>query len=410
MNESSNPIHAGWLAGWTILFDNRETCIHILDYCMCALTSLFAPYIPSCFRVLSSVTQQVTAESEILTTSASGPGKAEIAAEVGRSAQGSDRIRTYTELGGERIYMSRKDMAAIRMAGNANEVASLILLGFKDKKAVPFTHTLEGTYFVYPNDKKVEGSSSAFAHLHAAMLRKNVVAIGELLIRKNSTARLVAMSPLEEELCEDEINGHFVSRLKSPPGMVVVILPFEDDVRAMEPDEAVRSLETGGTAIATEKIVNAAMDLVQKQTLSNVEIGENFENATLAKFWDYAEHVALGECLPAEEEYDTVVDKEGVLKVAGEQITALKESLPPNSVVKKETAGSKRKIEPPDDSGVDWESLFVEGRLSECTSDKLKKKLRSVGAVLKGKKDELVERVTEILQRELSSKQSLFEE
>jgi non-homologous end joining protein Ku len=356
------------------------------------------------------VTQRVTAESEILETKVSGPGAAEISTEVGRNAEGSDRIRTYIELGGERIAMSRKDKMGINMAGNANNAQSLILLGFKDRNAVPFTHTLEATYFVYPNDKGVEGSSSAFAHLHAAMLRKHVVAIGELLTRKNGTARLVAMSPLEEELCEDEINGQAVSRLKSPPGMVVVALPFKEDVRAMEPDAAVRSLETGGTAIATEKIVNAAMDLVQKQTLSNVEIGENFENGILAKFWDYVEHVALGECLPAEEDYDTVVDKEGVLKVAGEQITALKESLPPDVVAKKETAASKRKIEP-DDSGVDWELMFAEGRLSECKNDQLKKKLKSVpGAKSTGNKSELVEMVTEILERELGGKQAVKEE
>ena len=146
------------------------------------------------------MTQLVTAESEILGTNVSGPGKAEISAEVGRSAEGSDRIRTYIELGGERIPMSKKDKMGINMAGNANNAKSLILLGFKDRNSVPFTHTLEATYFVYPNDKGVEGSSSAFAHLHAAMLRKHVVAIGELLTRKTSAARLVAMSPLEEEL------------------------------------------------------------------------------------------------------------------------------------------------------------------------------------------------------------------
>jgi hypothetical protein len=152
------------------------------------------------------------------------------------------------------------------------------------------------------------------------------------------------------------------------------------------------------------------MDLVQKQTLSSVEIGENFEKAILAKFWDYVEHVALGECLPAGEEYDTVVDKEGVLKVAGEQITALKESLPPDVVVKKERAGSKRKIEP-DDSGIDWELMYAEGRLLECKKDQLLKKLRSVpGATLKGNKSDLVERITEILERELGGKQAVQEE
>jgi non-homologous end joining protein Ku len=359
-----------------------------IQYCMHSHGVLLTVLYPF-FRELARVTQRVTAESDILESAVSGPGSKLISAEVGsgRTAE-YGRVRTYVELGGERVPMSLDDKAIIRIAGNANESGSLILLGFKDKNAIPFTHTLEATYFAYPDDKTVEGSSSAFAHLHAAMLRKNVVAIGELLTRAKGMARLVAMSPLEEELCTDEIDGQEVLRLKSPPGMVVVALPFEDEMRAMDPDAAVRSLETGGAAIATENVVNAAMALIRKQTIPNVEIGENFENATLSKFWDYVEHVALAEGPPdKQEEYDTVVDKERVLKDSGEQITALKESLPPDVVVKAETAGSKRKIEP-DDSGVDWELMFAEGRLSDLKNDQLKKKLRSVpGAKLSGNKN-----------------------
>jgi hypothetical protein len=100
------------------------------------------------------------------------------------------------------------------------------------------------------------------------------------------------------------------------------------------------------------------------------------------------------------------VDKENVLKRAGEHIVALREMLPLDLKAEK-VAGSKRKVEL-DVSGVDWQLLLVEGNVSTCTIPILKKKLRSIeGSILTGKKDDLVLRVEEYLQKEFGGKKAV---
>jgi hypothetical protein len=39
--------------------------------------------------------------------------------------------------------------------------------------------------------------------------------------------------------------------------------------------------------IASEDVVKATIKLVEKQTLVDMVIGEDFENAYLSNFWDY---------------------------------------------------------------------------------------------------------------------------
>jgi ATP-dependent DNA helicase 2 subunit 1 len=247
-------------------------------------------------RELVKVVQKVSSTGDII--DAKAVGNTRITAAMSRSTANEARLRSFVKFGGqgELVPMNKVDKVNIKKAGNANiEFASLILLGFKDKSAVPFMHTQEATYFAYPNDETVEGSCSAFAHLHASMLRKGVVAIGELLTRSNASSRLVVVTAVAEELVEEQVNGEIVVQLSKPPGMMVVGLPFEDEVRAMGPDEAVRSLESGGTGVATESIVDAACALIEHHPVlpEDAEIGRNFENVALKKLWDYIEHVSI---------------------------------------------------------------------------------------------------------------------
>ena len=93
-------------------------------------------------------------------------------------------IRYFAPFACERVPMTKEDVLEIKRSSNADPGgASLILLGFKPVGSIPAAHTLENSYLVYPNDEKVVGSTVAFANLHAAMLRKKVLAIGELLTR-----------------------------------------------------------------------------------------------------------------------------------------------------------------------------------------------------------------------------------
>lgn len=106
--------------------------------------------------------------------------------------------------------------------------------------------------------------------------------------------------------------------------------------------------------------------------------------------------------IPEEEiEDETAVDEKAVEEAVGPEIAAFKNALPEDEEVEK---SRKRKVIAEDDSGIDWVDLYKTGSLSDCTIDKLKTYLRSVGERLSGRKEELVLRVTQHIENEVLPK------
>eukprot|EP00934_Nitzschia_sp_Nitz4_P005057 Nitzschia sp. Nitz4//scaffold60_size111251//33095//35408//NITZ4_004142-RA/size111251-augustus-gene-0.120-mRNA-1//-1//CDS//3329555549//5047//frame0 len=330
---------------------------------------------------------------------------------------GLQRIRTFATFGGESIQMTSQDLKDIRyLANGSRDKASLTLLGFKPRDSIPFWHSLDTPYLIYPNEALVEGSRDAFVELHTAMIEKDVVAIGEVLHRTHWSSRLVMISPLEETFDEDHPDQQ-----KRPPGMLVTTLPFQDDIRELENDESIERLRQSRvkkdepdlvlsdvdplSALVTEELLEATSNLVARQRLAGVELGEDFENAALSDFYNYLERVALAIPVPEEnDEYDTRPAEADILKHVGEQIEAFRQALPEDIVPEKATSSRKRKKElPSDDSGLDWVDLHSSGELQSLKVPQLKEYLRSVGAPLSGSKAILVERVSKLIAESMAS-------
>jgi len=354
-----------------------------------------------------------------------------------RSQPGMQRFRQFFNFANELIPVTPKDLKAMNKNANGGYVPGLTILGFKPRDSIPFYHKVSKTFLIYPNDTAVKGSENAFINLHAAMLRKDVLAIGEALHRENSQSRLVAIYPFA-------VSDHL------PPGMYVNYLPFEDDMRNVVPDVAsivfdqqkqlrIRNLSgrelphsnkpgrnnhvgikieesnegkngdvlfsqndeqktlTGN--ISSPKLINSAIDLIGRQSLSSVEIGEDFENAALTEFYSYLKSVAF-DTIKEENNYDTLVNRDLISKVAGKEIKAFDSYLPIDIEQPKALSSRKRtrKIVP-DDSGIDWIDLHRTDAIELCTVDSLKKYLRSVGLPISGRKDDLVQRVTKSLEQ-----------
>ena len=349
-------------------------------------------------------------------------------ADRSRPKPGKQRIREFVSFGGELIPLSAEDRSELTKQANAyKEQGGLTLLGFKDKNSIPFYHTLSKAYLIYPDDEVIQGSRKAFMHLHAAMLRKSVVGIGEVLMRVQFKSRLAVIVPVEEEFENEDEGG----RQLRAPGMMVKILPFEDDLRSLEPCAAMMEvaeqskrvtadeMDLDPTAsssavkleeedasernnIASEDAVSAAMNLIRHQTMEGRVIGEDFENAQLSRFINYLEAVALEIPNTAnEQEYDIEVDENEVRELVGDHIQAFLNVLPEDEVkVKGKRQPKKRKLEP-DDSGVDWERLYVENSISTCKVDELKTYLKSEGERSTGKKADLVCRVEQHIAKKM---------
>ncbi len=325
---------------------------------------------------------------------------------------GLNRIRQFASFGGERVPMCDEDLATMRLLANGGKTRpALTIFGFKPKNSIPWYHTMSPAYLIYPNDDVVKGSRDAFVELHAAMVRKNVLAVGEVLHRVNWSSHLVAVYPLQED--------------ENAPGMMVVTLPFEDDIRTLEEDEAwnawieqsnasqaskeapdqVPSVDLDGKLfdMPTDELVQAAIDLISRQRLSGMQLGEDFENAALTEFFNYLEAVALEIPVPDEpEEFDTRPDEAMILEAVGDQIEDFRRKLPQELELPKSSSSRKRTKELlPDDSGLDWKELYLSGEIGDVKVPQLKSYLRSVGGALSGTKALLVERVTDHIKQSL---------
>lgn len=386
------------------------------------------------FRVLSRVRQWISS------------GGGEVLAEYKPFAKSStyktsstvsleERIRRYVVFGGVHVPMTKSDMIHIRQSSNSNkEFASLIIIGFQPKGSIPFFHKLDHSYFVYPtidiekddqtkkksnasNNKKSNDMTSntivgceAFAHLHASMIRKNVVAIGELLTRVTATSRLVVLWPVGEATSsiQHNISGNSTNANKDndnndddekrlPPGLGMSSIPFEDEVRTHEDDIAIETYVENGHDIASNELVDAAIGLIEKQTISNIEIGESFINANMQQFWDYVEHIALEEPIDDDEnnrheKYDTIIDPIEVMNVIGDQVQIIRELLPDDDDTKKkkkQQQDRKRKAMVDDTSGLDWKTIYYNDQLYDCKVNDLKMKLRSIGETVSGNKEQV---------------------
>jgi hypothetical protein len=409
-----------------------------------------------CIRETLKVRQLVDDTGSIFATFKPGGTTSSSAAEVDNNGNhakpsGVQRLRTYAKFGDELIPISTEDLTALKKTANANkEFGSLTLLGFQpNNNTIPWYHMMDSAYLIYPSEDlngntNTRMNQEAFCHLHASMLRKGVLAMGEVLHRVHWTSRLVAIYPLQQPLDNSGNEKEDDSLPSQPPGMMVITLPFEDDMRALEPDAAMNELlaepstfvkgepdlvdpavkmepdmiesnenttqsknENKGN-IASEELVQATVDLIGRQRLEGMELGKAFENAALTEFFNYLESVALEVPLGEEEEdFDTRIDDATILDAARDQIEAVVKLLPEDVEVSKTTAGARKRKLVADDSGVDWEDLYRTDALADCKVPDLKKYLRSVGEPLSGNKGAIVLRVAHHLREQLEKQRNV---
>lgn len=92
-----------------------------------------------------------------------------------------EQIGTFYPLGGEKIKVSKNDMNKIKSL----EKPGITLLGFKPKKFIKPYHNIRTSYFLYPDEEHVSGSSQFFDALIDELTESNMVAIVKIMPRQN---------------------------------------------------------------------------------------------------------------------------------------------------------------------------------------------------------------------------------
>ena len=92
-------------------------------------------------------------------------------------------------LGGEKVQINKEEMAQIKDFGEP----SLKLLGFKPKSFIEAYHNNRSSYFLYPNNKRVENSGKFFDALIEQLIKNKKVAIVRFIPKSNSRIRFGAL-------------------------------------------------------------------------------------------------------------------------------------------------------------------------------------------------------------------------
>jgi len=110
-----------------------------------------------------------------------------------------NQIGNFYPVGGEKVNITPQDVKQIKYF----DKTGMKLMGFKPKSALKVFHNIKHSYFVYPDEKRMTGSSQVIDALIQEMQREDKVAIVRFIPRDNSVVRFCALVPQQEKIDED---------------------------------------------------------------------------------------------------------------------------------------------------------------------------------------------------------------
>lgn len=190
-------------------------------------------------------------------------------------------------------------MAAIKKF----DKVGMTLMGFKPRTYLKAYHNVKHATFVYPDDKKVAGSSQCADALIKEMIFKERIAIVRVQARENTQMKFCALLPQDESYNEE-------TGIQTPPGFQCIVLPFAEDIRDLD-----NILAAAGFGQREEREMQPASETLPKLAekernaaklmIKNFSIdfdSRNFENPTIQKFYSGLQALALNEDEPEEVE------------------------------------------------------------------------------------------------------------
>ncbi|KAI0724871.1 ku70-like protein [Fomitopsis betulina] len=281
-----------------------------------------------------------------------------------------------------RVFYTAEELRSFRTLGLDPIIK---LLGFKPRSDLQFEDNIKHSLFIYPDEMSYSGSKRTFTALLRTMIKKKKLALVLTVTRRNATPQFCALLPQAEKVDED--GWH------EPAGFHLIPLPFADDIRAAPVEESAR---------ASDELKDEARKFVDKLTLKNgVYTPDAHPNPALGYHNAQLEASAFREEFdPATFEDRTIPPHDMMHKRAGTLIKAWKAALleDESATTTIITASSKRKADVSVDEA-EIRSKYEDGKLSKLRVDQLKDFLKSKSQSVSGKKAELVDRVSEWLDK-----------
>ena len=254
-------------------------------------------------------------------------------------------------------------------------------------------HNIKHSYFIYPDESSVKGSTRLFADLLDRMAEKEKIAVCRYIARSYSMPRLVALIPERDS--------------KSICGFHMITLPFADDLRDFKKPE--KPAET------SDEQVSKALEIIENLKVPSGFTASSFENPVIKRHYSLLQAHALGREMDEFKDStmpdaDAIDAKIGSLARDFKLLTGLKDQEPGSKVAPKSAPVKKRKAKDDTDADADADNdndangagnlvqaAFEKGKLKSLTVAQLKDFLSANGIKAKKLKGEIVEQVTEFL-------------
>ncbi|XP_068796990.1 X-ray repair cross-complementing protein 6 isoform X2 [Struthio camelus] len=266
------------------------------------------------------------------------------------------------------------------------ESPGLVLIGFKPLSMLKEHHYIRPSQFIYPEEFLVNGSTTLFNALLMKCLEREVLALCRYTPRRNVPPRFVALVPQEEELDEQKVQI-------APPGFHLIFLPYADDKRKVDFTEKVP---------ANREQIDKMKEIIQKLRFKYRT--DSFENPVLQQHFRNLEALALDMMEPEQAEDLTMPKAEEMSRRLGNLVEEFKQLVyppdydPERKAVKRKQGdddGQTEKKPKAEISRDELRSHVQKGTLGKLTVPVLKDACRLCGLRSGGKKQELMDALTE---------------
>ena len=115
-----------------------------------------------------------------------------------------------------RVFFEKEELDALKESHQMGPSARV--LGFRPADSLAPYYHLKGSYFAYPDETRLHGSTKAFTAIHKAMTTRDVVGIVMLRTSKISQPRLSAMVPQECEYDQLQLLDFLQQSFQGSPG------------------------------------------------------------------------------------------------------------------------------------------------------------------------------------------------
>ncbi|XP_010137482.1 PREDICTED: X-ray repair cross-complementing protein 6, partial [Buceros rhinoceros silvestris] len=291
------------------------------------------------------------------------------------------RAQTY---GNRQIVLEKEETEELKRFDSPG----LFLIGFKPLSMLKRHHHIKPSQFIYPEESIISGSTTLFNALLMKCLERKVMALCRYTIRRNTPPRFVALVPQEEEVDEQKVQV-------APPGFHIIFLPYADDKRNIDFTEKVP---------ASREQVGKMKEIIQKLRFKYRT--DSFENPVLQQHFRNLEALALDMIEPEQAEDLTMPKSEEMNRRLGNLVEEFKQLVYPSdynpdgkAVKRKQGSDGQTEKRPKVEVSKDeLRSHVQKGTLGKLTVPVLKDACRLYGLKGEGKKQELMDALTEYFQ------------